>query len=155
MAITPQKVNFSEINEVQNGQGITPEHINYPLKASALAQSIATNPINTDEIANTEKAPSLEIINPTNNPQLKAINLKGATGAKIISQRFVEANATTGGYKYEQTYDNNTTVQFEIPQPTKLYITNAQTNVSGYYSIRTTKENDDTGVEGYITFILG
>lgn len=154
MAITPSKVDFNNISEVQNGQGITPEHINYPLKASALAQAIATNPINTDEIANTEKTPSLEIINPTTNPQLKAINLKGATGAKIVKTEEVGVDSN-GGIVYKQTFDDGSTANFTSPQPTKLYITNAQTGVSGYYSIRTTTNDKDTGVNGYITFILG
>lgn len=153
MAITPQKVNFSEINEVQNGQGITPEHINYPLRASALAQSIATNPINTDEIANTEKTPSLEIINPTTNPQLKAINLKGATGAKLVSQTFKGTDSSTGGFIYEQLFDDGTTATFITPPPTKLLITNSADNTTKYYSIRTTT-TDDGGMDGYITFIL-
>lgn len=153
MAIKPDKVNFNNIDEVKNGDGITPEHINYPLKASALAQAIATNSIDTTEIANTKKTPSLEIINPTTNPQLKAINLKGATGAKIVKTEEVGVDSN-GGIVYKQTFDDGSTATFTSPQATKLYITNVVDDTSTYYSIRTVK-TDDGGEPNTITFVLG
>ena len=77
MAITPQKVNFNNIEEVKAGDGITPDHINAPLKASALSQALATNPIDISEIAS-DKEPSLEIVGvENNNPRLKATGLQG------------------------------------------------------------------------------
>ena len=41
MAITPEKVNFNNLNEIKNGDGILPELVNAPLRASAYAQEIA------------------------------------------------------------------------------------------------------------------
>lgn len=54
MAITPEKVNFNNINEVKLGDGIMPSLINAPLKASAYAQEVTTR--NSNKITAVENA---------------------------------------------------------------------------------------------------
>ena len=77
MAITPKKVDFSTINEVVNGGGISPEQINAPLQASAYAQELATNQPDVSE-ANGSGDASVEIIETNGKPQFKFKNIKGA-----------------------------------------------------------------------------
>ena len=117
MAITPSKVDFSNINEVQNGQGITPEHINNPLKASALAQAVVTNDVDTTDIDKVG-TPTFQIINDTN-PHIKVSHLKGATGAKIVSISEVGTD-DSGGIVYQMNFDGAPPATFVSPPPTKL-----------------------------------
>ena len=79
MAITPEKVNFNNISEVTNGSGITSNHINYPLKASAYAQALATNQPNIIN-ANKVGIPSVTIEEIDGTPRFKFENLKGVAG---------------------------------------------------------------------------
>lgn len=85
MAITPKKVDFSTINEVVNGGGISPEHINAPLQASAYAQELAKNQPDNSE-ANNVGTPSVEIIETNGTPQFKFKNIKGASGNVIVAK---------------------------------------------------------------------
>lgn len=79
MAITPKKVDFSTINEVVNGGGISPEQINAPLQASAYAQELAKNQPDISE-ANGSGDASVEIIETNGKPQFKFKNIKGEKG---------------------------------------------------------------------------
>lgn len=80
--ITPTKVDFSSISEVVVGSGVTPEHINAPLQASAYAQELATNQPDVSE-ANNVGTPSVEIIETNGTPQFKFKNIKGVIGSII------------------------------------------------------------------------
>lgn len=151
MAITPSKVDFNNIDEVQNGDGITPEHINYPLRASALVQSLATTqPDNTN--AGNIGTPKVSIDNSSGSPRFKFENLKGATGAKVTG--ITKVGETAEGIQYQMNFDGASPATFISPAPKKLYITNVVDNTSTYYSIRTV-DTDDGGAVGTITFVLG
>lgn len=161
MAITPTKIDFNNINEIENGDGILPQVINAPLKASAFVQAVITNPINQDEIASGTPSVSIEGQN-TNAPYIKVKGLKGGTGAKLVSQ-VLQGQDGNGGNIYLQTFDDGTTATFTAPKgeqgiqgeqgvkgdsPTTL-------TINGFpYNIRQTTDLNDGGLAGYVTFIV-
>lgn len=161
MAIIAEIIDFSTLNEIKDGDGVNVENINAPLKASAYAQAIATTQPDITDIGG-DGEPNIEIIEQNGSPKFKFSNIKGKTGAKLISQILIGQDEN-GGNIYQQTFNDGTTATFTAPRgeqgekgdkgekgdtPKSLYINGVE------YRIRTSYDVADKGVSGYVTFVL-
>lgn len=113
-----KKIDFSNINggyRYENGDAISADAINAPIEAVGLVQSLGeTQPDNTE--ADREGVASVSIVTDNNGfPKFKFSNLKGKTGAKIVSTELVGQDEN-GGNIYKQTFDNGSTATFVAPR---------------------------------------
>lgn len=113
-----KKIDFSNINggyRYENGDAISADAINAPIEAVGLVQSLGeTQPDNTE--ADKEGVASVSIVTDNNGfPKFKFSNLKGKTGAKIVSTELIGQDEN-GGNIYKQTFDNGSTATFVAPR---------------------------------------
>jgi hypothetical protein len=119
--LEPKKIVLSEINngqQFEEGDGIQPNAINAPIQASAYAQALATNQPDDSE-AYLVGTPSVEIVEKADGtPQFKFKNMKGFTGAKLVS-RVLQGQDENGGNIYLDTFDDGTQQTFIAPKGSK------------------------------------
>jgi hypothetical protein len=107
--LKPKKIDFSTINggnEYENNDAVQPNMINGVLSASAYAQALATNPIDSSMIE-TDAEPKIYIKETSDGtPQIVAVGLKGKTGNSGVSNASLSNNygeSDTDGYTQKAT----------------------------------------------------
>ena len=120
--VNPDNINSG--NEYEKGDRVSVQALNSMVESGLYSQEFAEAIVDTPDTseAGNVGTPAVSFIDNVKNgntyKKFKFSNLKGATGAKIVSTEFQGQDAN-GGNIYKQTFDNDYTAMFTAPKGAK------------------------------------